>query len=167
MKLTLFSDYALRVLLHAAAFPDRRTTISAAADYFQVSRAHLKKVVLTLSQEGFLKGVRGRTGGFELARAPEEINLGAVLRATEPDFALVECFHAGNQCCLTRRCGLPGIANEALRAFLSVFDRHTLADVRLRPELFLSPPPSGLQPMRGPDLTEHPVGGPAPLPLSA
>lgn len=152
MRLTSFSDYALRILLYAAGHGDARVTIEAASDYFRISRAHVKKVVMTLTHAGFLKGFRGRSGGFELALAPEAINLGKVLRATEPDFALFECFQPGNECCISRRCGLPTVANEALRAFLAVFDRYSLADVQLRPELFLGPAEHGVQPLRGPIL---------------
>lgn len=152
MRLTSFSDYSLRILLYAAGHSDARVTIEAASDYFRISRAHVKKVVMTLTHAGFLKGFRGRTGGFELAIPPSEINLGAVLRVTEPDFALFECFQPGNECCISRRCGLPSVANEALRAFLAVFDRHTLADFLLRPELFVEPVVHGVQPLRGPVL---------------
>lgn len=157
MKLTLFSDYALRTLLYAAAFPDSRITIEAVAEHFDISRSHLKKVVLKLSQAGFLRSSRGRTGGFELARTPAEINLGAVLRVTEPDFALFECFQPDNACVISCRCDLPRVANAALRAFIGVFDRHTLVDVVIRPELFFEPMQPGFRPVRGPDLTDGPA----------
>ena len=95
MRLTKFTDFSLRVLLFAAAHPAERVTIESAADYFDISRAHLKKVVLTLTRGGFLRGIRGRTGGFELAQTPVQVNLGAVIRLTEPDFGLFECYLTG------------------------------------------------------------------------
>jgi len=129
MRLTTLSDYAMRVLMYAAAQGDRLTTIEEAAEYYNISRGHLMKVVNILTRAGFVRGVRGRTGGFTLARSPEEINLGAVVRATEPDFALVECFGNGNQCVISMTCRLPNVLNEALAAFVGIFDRYTLADL--------------------------------------
>lgn len=151
MRLTTFSDYALRVLMYAASVEDRLVTIDEAARAYGISRAHLMKVVQTLVRAGFLKGVRGRTGGFTLARPPGEIRLGAVVRATEPDFALVECFASGNQCVITGCCRLPNVLNEGLRAFVAALDRHTLADIMLRERDFAAPPP-GPRPLRGPAL---------------
>ncbi|WP_372840459.1 Rrf2 family transcriptional regulator [Phaeovulum sp.] len=150
MRLTKFSDYALRALLYAASRPDALVTIEQTAEIFDVSRAHMKKVVLLLIREGFLRAVRGRSGGFTLARPAEEINLGHVLRATEADFGLVECFMAGNRCRITRRCGLPGVFNEALAAFLGTFDRYTLAQFVIAESHFLDKPSP--QPLRGPYL---------------
>jgi Rrf2 family nitric oxide-sensitive transcriptional repressor len=131
MRLTTFSDYALRVLMYAGMAGDRLITIEEAAEAYNISRAHLMKVVNILTKTGYLKGVRGRSGGVTLACPPEEINLGAVVRATEPDFALVECFATGNQCIITGSCRLPNILNEALNAFVATLDRHTLADLML------------------------------------
>ncbi|KCZ90378.1 RrF2 family transcriptional regulator [Hyphomonas jannaschiana] len=129
MRLTTFSDYAFRVLIYAASAGDRLITIEETANAYQISRSHLMKVVNVLTREGYLKGVRGRSGGFALAQVPEQINLGDVVRATEPDFALVECFTAGNQCVITGCCRLPHILNEALASFMSSLDRYTLADI--------------------------------------
>lgn len=140
MRLTNFSDYALRVLMLAAARGDRLITIEETAGVYGISRAHLMKVVNQLARAGFLKAVRGRSGGLTLARAPGEINLGDVLRATEPDFALVECFATGTNCMLTPRCRLRGVLHEALSAFMLTVERYTLADLVLSPEDF------GLQP---------------------
>ncbi|MDT8853597.1 Rrf2 family transcriptional regulator [Paracoccaceae bacterium Fryx2] len=148
MRLTKFTDYSLRILIYVAARGGERTTIEDAALHFGISMAHLKKVVLHLSRAGFLHGNRGRTGGFELARAPDLINIGAVIRSTEPDFGLFECFLEGNTCAITRPCRLPTIGHEALHAFLGVFDRYTLADVLLRPDLFVTPSSGALQPVR-------------------
>jgi Rrf2 family nitric oxide-sensitive transcriptional repressor len=139
MRLTTFSDYALRVLMYAAAAGERLITIEETANTYNVSRAHLMKVVNILTRSGYLKGVRGRSGGFTLAKPPEAINLGAVVRATEPDFALVECFAPGNQCAITNRCRLPNVLNEALNAFVSTLDRYSLADIMLSKRDFTSP----------------------------
>lgn len=136
MRLTNFSDYALRVLMFAAAQGDRLITIEETAEVYGVSRAHLMKVVNQLTRAGFLKAVRGRFGGLTLARSPAQINLGDVLRTTEPDFALVECFTADSRCLLTPRCRLRGILHEALAAFTETVDRYTLADLILSPDDF-------------------------------
>jgi len=139
MRLTTFSDYALRVLMYAAAAGDRLITIEETAKVYGISRAHLMKVVNILTRTGFVRGVRGRSGGFTLAKPPAAINLGAVMRATEPDFALVECFAAGNECLITRQCRLPGVLNEALSAFVGTLDRYTLADIALSERAFAAP----------------------------
>lgn len=140
MRLTNFSDYALRVLMYAAAQRERLITIEETAQIYDISRNHLMKVVNVLTRAGYLKAVRGRTGGFTLARRPDRIRIGAVLRLTEPDFALVECFSAGNHCLIAPACRLRGVLREALAAFVAVLDRHTLDDLLLHPEDF------GLQP---------------------
>lgn len=151
MRLTTFSDYALRVLMYAAAAGERLITIEETAKIYNVSRAHLMKVVNILTRTGYLKAVRGRSGGFTLAKAPEAINLGAVVRATEPDFALVECFATGSRCVITKRCQLPEVLNEALNAFVSTLDRYTLADIVLTKRDFAAPRGS-TKPIRGPYL---------------
>jgi len=117
--------------MYAEANQGRLITIEETSKVYDISRAHLMKVVNILINEGFLKGVRGRSGGFTLERRPEEINLGAVIRATEPDFALVECFMTGAQCNISGNCKLPNILNEALDLFLKSLDRYTLADIVL------------------------------------
>jgi Rrf2 family nitric oxide-sensitive transcriptional repressor len=151
MRLTTFSDYALRVLMYAAAAGDRLITIEETARTYNISRAHLMKVVNILTRLGYLKGVRGRSGGFTLAMSPEAINLGAIVRATEPDFALVECFAAGNQCIITRCCRLPEVLNEALDNFVRTFDRYSLADLMLDTQDFM-PPKGPIRERRGPHL---------------
>lgn len=131
MRLTKFTDYALRVLILAASRGDANVTIQEAARLYGISGSHLKKVVRKLSHEGFLTGTRGRAGGFRLAMPAAEINLGRVIRATEPDFALVECFLPENACGISGACRLPPILNRAIAAMLEVFDHHTLADISL------------------------------------
>jgi len=149
MRLTTFTDYSLRLLIYAAARGDRLITIEEAHRVYGISRGHLMKVANHLTREGFLKAVRGRSGGVTLAKHPREIRLGDVVRATEPDFALVECFAAGGQCAIARCCALPGILNEALNVFVSVLDRYTLEELMLHPNRFLSAPMKRL-PRRGP-----------------
>ncbi|MPZ37170.1 MAG: Rrf2 family transcriptional regulator [Rhizobiales bacterium] len=136
MRLTNFSDYALRVLMYAATRDERLITIDETAKVYGISRAHLMKVVNQLTRTGYLKAVRGRSGGLALAKRPDKIRLGDVLRATEPDFALVECFASGNQCMITPRCRLRGALKEALGAFMGTLDRYTLADLILKPRDF-------------------------------
>lgn len=153
MRLTAFSDYAFRVLMYAESAGGRLITIEETAKTYDISRAHLMKVVNILTKHGYLKGVRGRAGGFTLDKRPEDINLGAVVRHTEPDFALVECFAAGNQCAITGPCRLPNILNEALGAFVATLDRYTLADLVLNGHDFHTlPPPAGTR--RGPHLPD-------------
>lgn len=139
MRLTTFSDYALRVLMYAATAGERLITVEETARVYGISRAHLMKVVNILTRMGHLRAVRGRAGGFALARPPADINLGAVVRATEPDFALVECFATHNRCTITGRCRLPGVLNEALGAFLATLDGYSLADILLQADDFALP----------------------------
>ncbi len=136
MQLTNFSDYALRVLMYAAAQKDRLITIEETAALYGISRAHLKKVVNLLTRTGYLEAVRGRSGGLTLAKRPNKIRLGDVIRMTEPDFAMVECFLPGNRCLITPRCRLRHALKEALGAFTATLDRYTLADLILHPRDF-------------------------------
>jgi Rrf2 family transcriptional regulator, nitric oxide-sensitive transcriptional repressor len=136
MQLTKFSDYALRVLMYAHAAGDRRVTIEEMAASYRISRAHLMKVVNALTRSGYLTAVRGRSGGLTLARPAGEIRLGEVIRSTEPDFALVECFATGNQCAITGCCRLPRVLKQALGAFLDTLDQYTVASIALKPRDF-------------------------------
>lgn len=136
MRLTRFSDYSLRVLMYAATQGDRLITIEETAATYRISRAHLMKVCHQLAKAGLLRAVRGRSGGLTLAKAPSEIGIGEVLRLTEPDFALVECFGDGNGCAIAPHCRLQGVLHEALAAFLATIDRYTLADLMLNPADF-------------------------------
>ncbi|MVA98698.1 Rrf2 family transcriptional regulator [Nitratireductor sp. CAU 1489] len=158
MRLTTFSDYALRVLMYAGAAEGRLITIEETSRVYGVSRAHLMKVVNILTKTGYLKGVRGRSGGFTLAKRPAEINLGAVVRATEPDFALVECFATGNQCVITGCCRLPNVLNEALTSFVKTLDRYTLADIMLEERDFRMPGRPADE-TRGPDFAAAALRG--------
>lgn len=134
MRLTLHTDYSLRLLMLLAIEPDARHTIEEIARRYGISRNHMMKVAQTLTQAGFIESRRGRGGGLELARAPELIILGDVVRACEDSFALVECFdRERNTCIVTPSCGLRGPLEEALAAFHSVLDRYCLADLISRP----------------------------------
>lgn len=136
MRLTQFTDYALRLLIYAATHPDRLITIEETAEAYGISRNHLMKVANHLTREGYLKSVRGRSGGLSLAMTPAEIGLGQVVRTTEPDFAIVECFGADDRCRITPSCRLRGILDGALAAFLAEMDRHSLADLIVDPARF-------------------------------
>ncbi|KAB2885749.1 MAG: Rrf2 family transcriptional regulator [Albidovulum sp.] len=136
MRLTMMSDYALRVLLFAAAHPERLVTIDETQETFGMSRGHLMKIVGVLAGAGILRSQRGRAGGFTLGRSPAEIRLGDVLRMTEPDFEMVECFSPASACNIAPVCRLPVIVSEALGAFMAVMDRHSLAELLIRPQDF-------------------------------
>jgi len=136
MRLMAFTDYALRLLMYAAAHEDRLITIEETSKVFNISFGHVKKVAYALARAGYLKAVRGRSGGLTLALPPDKIRLGDVIRATEPDFAMVECFAPGNECVITRFCRMRGILHEGLDAFHAVLDKYTLADLMLRPKDF-------------------------------
>lgn len=130
MRLTTYSDYSLRLLMQLAIRKDKLTTIQEVADTYGISRNHLMKVAFDLGRHGLVETVRGRNGGLRLARAPEKIGLGEILRLTEDDFRIVECFAGGeNTCVITRACRLRGILGEAMAAWLAVMDRYTLADL--------------------------------------
>ncbi|MGE0152878.1 MAG: Rrf2 family transcriptional regulator [Reyranellaceae bacterium] len=134
MRLTLHTDHALRLLTLLALEPDRRHTIEEMARRYGISRNHTMKIVQTLVAAGFVESVRGRHGGLRLAGDAGKIRLGAVVRATEDGFALVECFdQARNACVISPACGLRGVLDEALQAFLAVLDRYTLADLTAAP----------------------------------
>jgi Rrf2 family nitric oxide-sensitive transcriptional repressor len=136
MRLTLFSDYALRTLMFAHAAGGRLVTIEEISEAYAISRPHVMKVVNALTRNGYLEAVRGRSGGLRLAMPADEIVLGDVVRATEPDFALVECFATGDRCVITDCCKLQGVLDKALRAFLAVLDENTLASIALKPRDF-------------------------------
>jgi Rrf2 family nitric oxide-sensitive transcriptional repressor len=130
MKLTLHTDYALRMLIFLAVREGRSTTVSDMAKVYRLSRNHLMKVALDLGRLNYIKTTRGRSGGISLARRPSEINVGDVVRAMEDGFALVECLDpGGGSCLITPACRLKGVVRRALEAFLAVLDAYTLADL--------------------------------------
>ena len=137
MRLTTFTDYSLRMLIYLGARPGRRATIAEVASAFGISENHLVKVAHFLGKEGLLETTRGHGGGLRLAAAPEQINVGDVVRRTEGGDLPAECFDLElNQCVLANGCRLRAALGEALDAFYAVLERYTLADlVRNRPAL--------------------------------
>ena len=130
MRLTFYSDYSLRLLMYVALKGGELVTIQEVADAYGISKNHLMKVAFQLGRNGFLETVRGRNGGLRLGRTPDKIGLGEVIRTTEEDFTIVECFDpATNSCAITRTCRLRGALSKALNAYLAVLDEYTLADL--------------------------------------
>jgi Rrf2 family nitric oxide-sensitive transcriptional repressor len=129
MRLTRYTDYALRVLLYLAARPDELCSIGEITRAYGVSQNHLMKVVNDLVGAGYLVSVRGRFGGVRLARPPEAINVGEVVRHMEGGFDLVDC----GSCVIAPACGLTGALKQALAAFLATLDGYVLSDLITRP----------------------------------
>jgi Rrf2 family nitric oxide-sensitive transcriptional repressor len=125
MRLKTYTDYALRVLMHLAAKPDRLASISEIARTYRISHNHLTKVVHDLRKQGFLDAVRGRSGGVRLARPATEISVGDVVRLTEGTFDLVDC----GSCVIAPACALTAALHDARRAFMAVLDGYSLADL--------------------------------------
>lgn len=129
MQLTLYTDYSLRVLFYLSNMQQNTTTISEIADFYKISRNHLVKVVHQLAQMDFIVSTRGKGGGIKLAKNPNKISIGDVVRKMEPNFMMVECFNAKtNQCRIKNVCRLKGILNHGLEAFFNVLDQYTIAD---------------------------------------
>ena len=147
MRLTLYTDLSLRLLMFLAVRTKDLATIQDAAERYRVSRNHLMKVARQLGMAGFIETVRGRGGGLRLSRPASEIRIGDVVRTTEEDFRMVECFDPDtNTCPLISICRLRGALGEALGAYLAVLDKYTLADLaaegrEIRQILALSPTP--------------------------
>ncbi|MEQ9546803.1 MAG: Rrf2 family transcriptional regulator [Marinobacter sp.] len=138
MHITRYTDYSMRVLIYLAVQSDRLATIQEIADSYDISKNHLMKVVHQLNKKGYIETIRGKKGGIRLHLAPEEINVGVLVRETEQDMNIVECFSSGNACRITPVCGLKSMFAEALKAFLETLDKYTLADVvqsQHRPQL--------------------------------
>ncbi len=132
MRLTKWTDYTLRVLMHCAATQKRPTplTINEIAQRHDISRSHLMKIVMRLVAIGWVESTRGRGGGIRLLVQPQTLTVGEVLRQTETDFHMVECFdEATNACKLNGRCHLKNVFQDATRRYLEVLDAVTLADL--------------------------------------
>lgn len=130
MRLTAFTDYSLRVLIHLASAPEARATIGEIARAYGISEHHLVKVVHFLGQEGLLVNTRGRGGGLRLALAPRDINVGRVVRVTEGVDVLAECFDPESDACvISAACRLHGVLREAATAFHGALNRYTLGDL--------------------------------------
>lgn len=131
VRITNYTDYSLRVLIYLASIPnDNLVTIKEIAEAYNISKNHLMKVIYELGKLGYIETIRGRNGGFRLLKKPEEINIGQLVRETEEDFNLVECFdRENNQCIISPACQLKRVFKEALTAYLHVLDKYTLADL--------------------------------------
>lgn len=130
MRLSEYTDYSLRVLMHCARHTERLVTIQELADGYALSRNHLMKIVQDLGRLGLLQTVRGRSGGLRLGREAARITVGEVVRATETDFRQAECFDpAHSRCILSASCTLQGVLQQALAAYFAVLDHTTLADL--------------------------------------
>lgn len=130
MRLTMYTDFALRVLLYLGVKESSElSTVQEISDAYGISKNHLTKVTHELGKMGLIETVRGRGGGIRLKLAPSEINVGATIRKTEDDFHLVECFNcSANKCVITPVCRLKNVLHEALEAYFKVLDGYTLAD---------------------------------------
>lgn len=137
MRLTLHTDFALRVLTHVGLNDGRLTTINDVAKSFGISKNHLMKVVNDLGQRGYLGTVRGRHGGIRLLRKADDINIGQVVRDTEDRLEVLGCVRRKGYCRIERACILRGVVQDATDAFLRVFDEYTLADL-IKPRKSLS-----------------------------
>jgi Rrf2 family nitric oxide-sensitive transcriptional repressor len=138
MRLTAFTDYCLRALIFVALKGDELATIDEIAERYRINRNHLVKVVFRLSQLGYLRTLRGKGGGIRLADDPAKLNLGRLVRQTEQDFSLVECFRERDcQCVIETACVLKSALRGALEAFFAVLDGYTLADL-IRPSRSLA-----------------------------
>jgi len=136
MRLTTFTDYTLRVLIYLGAYQreGRLATIGDIATAYGISENHLTKIVYHLAKQGYVETTRGKGGGMRLARAPESINIGDVVRGAEEDLAVVECFQRGNcECPILPACVLRGLLERAMSAFFEVLAGQTLADL-LKPQ---------------------------------
>jgi len=130
MRLTTFTDYCLRTLIFVALKGEELATIDEIAERHRINRNHLVKVVFRLGQLGYLDTMRGKGGGIRLAKDPATIKLGILVRQTEEDLALVECFQERDHFCVIEpACVLRKALHQALDAFFRVLDGYTLADL--------------------------------------
>jgi Rrf2 family transcriptional regulator, nitric oxide-sensitive transcriptional repressor len=130
MRLTNYTDYSLRTLMYLGLNREHLVTIQDIANTYGISKNHLMKVVHQLGLAGFVETVRGRSGGLRLKKEPQDIILGEVVRQTEPDLLMVECFdRVHNECILAPACGLQGVIQQATNAYFNVLNCVTLADL--------------------------------------
>ncbi|MBA3070108.1 MAG: Rrf2 family transcriptional regulator [Hyphomonas sp.] len=130
MRLTAYTNYALRTLMYCALHPDQIVRMEDVADAYGISKSHLMKAARQLGQLGYLENHRGRSGGVRLAMPPGKIVIGEVVRHTEGDMDLVECFNSTtNTCPIIGACKLTALFRTGLRAFLAELDKVTLEDM--------------------------------------
>ena len=133
MRLTDYTDYTLRVLMYCALHPDRLVTISEIAQTHSISKNHLMKIVNDLARQAVVETVRGRKGGLRMLKDPATLMLGDVVRMSEPDFRLVECFDPGtNECRISARCGLKKALRDGLASYFEALNQYSLADISSR-----------------------------------
>lgn len=145
MQFTHFTDYSLRTLIYLGAQQNMLATISEVAAKYGISQSHLTKVVHQLANRGYIQTTRGKGGGMRLARLPQLINIGDVVRDMEENINLVECFNAKNQSCpLLPACILKSVLLEARKNFFDTLDRYTLADLLIN-QSFLNTNPKPLK----------------------
>lgn len=130
MKLTSFTDYSIRLLMYVAINKDDLVSVKEVAGVFNISKNHLMKIVHELGKEGYLETVRGKNGGFRIGKPPKDINMGKLVRFTEDDLNVVECFNEEtNNCKIVNHCMFAGVLQMALDAFFDVLDGHNLDDL--------------------------------------
>lgn len=130
MQLTQYTDYGLRVLIALAVSPGERSTVSDVSKAYDISRHHLVKVVGRLATLGYVETIRGKGGGMRLARPPQQIVFGEVVRKLEAELGVVECLEEdGGRCVISPTCQLKGVLRTATEKFLAELDGHTLAEV--------------------------------------
>lgn len=134
MRLTIKTDYSLRVLMYLGLTGDRLVTIQEISECYDISLGHVMKVVRHLGHIGCIKSIRGNNGGIKLNFEPSAINIGAIVRKTEPDLALVDCMQSDGRCRLALGCKLTSILDEALTSFLNTLDKYSLADLLQNPD---------------------------------
>lgn len=139
MRLTNYTDYSLRMLIYLGSVKnDKLASIQEIANAYQISKNHLMKVAHELGKKGYIETIRGRNGGLRLAHLPEEINIGEVVRSTEEDFNLVECFDKkNNTCVISPACRLKHVLHNALSAYFEVLDGYQLADLIVNDETLM------------------------------
>lgn len=125
MRLTRFTDYAMRVLFFMACKPNELVTVGQIAKTYDISQNHLVKVVQDLVRHGYVVSTKGRGGGMRLAIPPNQLNLGQIVRKFEPDMQLIDCIG----CHIHSACTLPGPLHKAVSAFIRVLDEYTLDDI--------------------------------------
>ena len=127
MRLSLFTDNSLKVLMYVATHTEQRCTRNEIADYFDLSVEHLRKVIHQLNLLGYLNTYSGRNGGIELATRAENINLGKIIRNTEKQIAMFDC--EGQSCRLLPSCSLNNVLHQAQQAFFNELEKHSLASL--------------------------------------
>jgi Rrf2 family nitric oxide-sensitive transcriptional repressor len=134
MRITTFSDYTLRVLMFLALNRDRLATIPEVAATYDISENHLMKVVNQLARSGVIESVRGKGGGIRLAREPEEIRIGQIIRASEGETPLVECLSGDPDACrIVTACKFRVVLVRAFNSLYATLDEYTLADLVSNP----------------------------------